>query len=253
LLEVDGQPVGDLAPLEVRRRLAGAPGTEVALLLRRGPSDLFRLSLLRAAIPPPAVEGRRLGDDVVLLRLRAFPEGSGREVERQLALLRAGGRIGGLILDLRDNPGGVLDEAVHVADLWLRDGVIVSVEGPRKDTTRANAHPKGTEPDYPLVVLVNGRSASAAEVLAAALQEHGRAPVLGTQTFGKGSVQTVIELADGSALKLTVARYLTPKGRSLEGTGITPDQFVPPGPYGDDEGDPGRDRPLQAALQRLHR
>jgi len=131
------------------------------------------------------------------------------------------------VLDLRHNPGGLLDQAVKVADRFLDGGVIVTTKGRGgKHVEVEKAHPKGTEPRYPMVVLVDGGTASASEIVAGALQDSGRAVVIGTRTFGKGSVQTVIELEDGSGLKLTVARYYTPSGRSIQERGIEPDLWV---------------------------
>ncbi|MCW9049341.1 MAG: S41 family peptidase, partial [Deltaproteobacteria bacterium] len=140
----------------------------------------------------------------------------------------------GVILDLRNNPGGLLDQAVAVADLFLVDGLIVYTEGRDAEAQlKFSAVQTDTEPGYPMVVLINGGSASAAEIVAGALQDHGRAIILGEQSFGKGSVQTIIPLGDGSGLRLTTARYFTPSGRSIQARGITPDiiasqKFLPP-------------------------
>ena len=134
-----------------------------------------------------------------------------------------GGPIQGLVLDLRNNPGGLLEQAVKVADRFLSRGVIVTTESRGKQPEVEQAHEKDTEPGYPVVLLVNRGSASASEIVAGALQDHGRAVVAGVRTYGKGSVQTVVELEDGSALKLTVARYFTPNHRSIQERGITPD------------------------------
>ncbi|MEM7711081.1 MAG: S41 family peptidase, partial [Pseudomonadota bacterium] len=161
------------------------------------------------------------------VRVRLFTDQTSEDLEQALAGLRASGSLAGLVVDLRDNPGGLLKQAVRVVDLWLADGVIVSTEGRQRPPELEMAHPKGTEPDYPIVALVNGGTASAAEIVAGALQDHDRARLIGTQTFGKGSVQTVIEMEDRSALKLTIARYFTPNRRSISGVGITPDQVVP--------------------------
>lgn len=166
---------------------------------------------------------------LILVRVRAFPDATGGMVERALAEGRSalGGPLGGLVLDLRDNPGGLVDEAAAVADLFLQAGVIVTEEGRgRGNVDVLRAHAKGTEPAYPLVVLVNRNTASAAEIVAGALQDHGRAVLMGTRTFGKGSVQSIIELGDGSALKLTVARYYTPRHRTIHQVGITPEVEV---------------------------
>jgi carboxyl-terminal processing protease len=162
--------------------------------------------------------------------VKQFQEKTDQEVVSALARIRASsadGRIHGLVLDLRGNPGGLLDQAVRVADLFLSSGVIVSTVGRGGRKLEENvAHPSGTWEGFPMVCLVNGSSASASEIVAGALQDHGRAVVVGTTTFGKGSVQSVIELDDGSGLKLTIARYLTPNGRSIQEKGISPDLTV---------------------------
>ena len=197
-----------------------------------------------------SVEGRRLPDGTTVLRLRTFTERTFEDTRDQLATLSAERPIRGLVIDLRDNPGGLLDEAVRVADLWLERGVIVTTETRGRSPVVEMAHPRRTEPPYPIVILVNGGTASAAEILTGALQDHGRATVVGTQTFGKGSVQTMIELEDRSALRLTVAHYFTPQHRSIQGSGITPDQVVPPRGI---DGDPAADPQLRAARQILAR
>ena len=162
------------------------------------------------------------------VRIRSFQDRTDRELRQALdgARKEIGGPIQGLVLDLRNNPGGLLEQAVKVADRFLAKGVIVTTEARGKPPEVEEAHEKDTEPGYPIVLLVNRGSASASEIVAGALQDHGRAVVAGSQTFGKGSVQTVVELEDGSALKLTVARYFTPKHRSIQERGITPDVVV---------------------------
>jgi carboxyl-terminal processing protease len=139
------------------------------------------------------------------------------------------GSLRGLILDLRNNPGGLLDQAVKVSDIFLPGGLIVYTEGREEGAQmKFSAHPNNTEDDFPMVVLINGGSASASEIVAGALQDHGRAVVMGTQSFGKGSVQTIIPLTDDSGLRLTTARYYTPNGTSIQATGIIPDILVNP-------------------------
>ncbi|GAC1602846.1 MAG: hypothetical protein NVS4B10_15160 [Myxococcales bacterium] len=163
---------------------------------------------------------------------------------------RAGGSLKGLVLDLRHNPGGLLDQAVKVADRFLVGGVIVTTKGRggrHVEVERARA--RDTEPNYPLVVLVDGGTASASEIVAGALQDHGRGVVMGTQTFGKGSVQQVIELDDGSGLKLTTARYYTPSGRSIQERGISPDVVVKPSATAQAEDDAVREKNLPHHFQ----
>jgi carboxyl-terminal processing protease len=203
------------------------------------------LVLEREVVPPPSVLARWLEHDVAYVRLKTFSETSASEVEDALERFSRERRIDRLILDLRGNSGGLLDQAVRIADFWIRDGVIVSTtgRGQRHDVERA--HPVGTQRDYPMVVLVDEETASASEVLAGALQDHERARIMGSRTYGKGSVQTIIELEDGSALRLTVARYRTPRGRALHGTGLTPDLPFSAEPLA------GRDRALEAAVAHL--
>ena len=240
IVAVEGQPVAALSLAEVVRRIKGRAGTAVTLGVIRGRTDKAEaLAVVRDRIRVISVDARRLRDGYVYVRIKAFTERTSHELRRALDALTAAGPVRGLVLDMRDNPGGLLDEAVRVADTWLQDGVIVSTEGRTGPPEVEVAHPKDTEPDYPVVALVNGGTASSAEIVAGALQDHRRAVVLGTQTFGKGSVQTVIELEDHSALKLTIARYFTPAHRSIQGTGITPDVVVPSRPAGPPPPDPG--------------
>jgi carboxyl-terminal processing protease len=178
------------------------------------------------------VEEVLLAGQVGYVRIRSFQDRTDDELAGALARLSKAsahkkGRLRGVVLDLRDNPGGLLDEGVRVADRFLEHGIIVRTEG--RDVRQnevQNAHERGTEPTYPLVVLVNGGTASASEIVAGAVQDHGRGVVVGTATYGKGSVQTLIGLQDGSGLKMTIARYYTPTGRSIQSTGITPDVLV---------------------------
>lgn len=257
---VDDTSVSTLSLSEIVRRIKGVAGTTVQLeVLRARQARVEQIRVVRDQIQVAAVIGETLGDGYGYIRIRTFSERTSRELEKTLSRLRQLGVIKGLVLDLRDNPGGLLDEAVRVSDTWLRAGVIVSTEGRHRDPEVELAHPKGTEPGYPIVLLVNGGTASASEIVAGAMQDHDRGVVLGTQTFGKGSVQTMIELEDGSALKLTIARYFTPDHRSIQGSGITPDVVVPREPHtlktSDDVGEHGlkEDNQVQAALAVLRR
>jgi len=200
-------------------------------LMRAGFQQPQDIVLLRDHVRIVSVQGALYGG-IGWVRLKNFQERTDASLKRELDRLRTenGGReLSGLVLDLRNNPGGLLDQAVAVSDRFLPGRLtIVSTRGRAgRSLTEEKSKDPGTEPDYPMVVLVNAGSASASEVVAGALQDHGRATVLGTQTFGKGSVQTVIELEDGSGLKLTIARYYTPKGRSIQERGIEPDFEVP--------------------------
>jgi carboxyl-terminal processing protease len=163
------------------------------------------------------------------IRLSQFQEKTDSEFEKALKALEeeSKGTLKGLVLDLRNNPGGLLDQAVKISDRFIESGLIVSIDGRREEVKQKwNARSEGTITRYPLVVIVNGGSASGAEIVAGAIQDHGRGILIGTQTFGKGSVQTIIPLKDGSGLRLTTARYYTPSGRSIQAKGIVPDIIV---------------------------
>jgi carboxyl-terminal processing protease len=230
IVAIDGKPTKGRPSAETSSRLRGKPGTEVKVsVARKGWDEPHPIVLIRELIHVQAVETRLLEPGVGYVRLKQFQERTDEEVLAGLTRLRAdsGGGLNGLVLDLRGNPGGLLDQAVKVADLFLETGVIVSTVGRGgKKLEEERAHEAGTWEGFPMVVLVNGGSASASEIVAGALQDNGRALVIGTQTFGKGSVQSVYELVDGSGLKLTIARYYTPSGRSIQEKGISPDVVV---------------------------
>ncbi len=231
-LALGGRGARDLRLSEAVRIMRGEPGSPVTVRIRReNVEDSIELTITREIIRVDAVETRVLPDRAVYIRVRSFQETATDEVRRALdaavASTREAGGVSGVLLDLRGNPGGLLDEAVRISDEFLTDGVIVSTRG--RDGVvlgEARAERAGTRPDWPVVVLVDYYSASAAEIVAGALQDHHRAVIVGTTTWGKGSVQNVIELPDGSALKLTVARYFTPSGRTIQARGIEPDVRV---------------------------
>jgi carboxyl-terminal processing protease len=207
--------------------MRGKRGTAITIrIYREGFERPQPYTIMRDVVKVASVEGRALEPGYGYIRLRSFQERTARDLEKTLAKVRkeAGGPLRGLVLDLRDDPGGLLDQAVRVADLWVGDGVIVQTKG-RVESQQQDFKGQldGTEPEYPLVVLVNAGSASASEIVAGALQDHGRALLVGTQTFGKGSVQTVFPLEDGSGLRLTTALYYTPSGHSIQEVGITPE------------------------------
>jgi carboxyl-terminal processing protease len=238
ILSIDGDTTRDMTLGEALRRMRGAPGTKVVLeIMREGFQAPLKLTLVRDRVRMQSVEWRPLDAErrLVYVRVKAFQDRTDRAIRKALDDARVAfkGEIEGMVLDLRNNPGGLLQQAVRVADLWLTQGIIVSVEGrSRSNIEIERAREKDTEPGYPIVILVNKGTASASEIVAGALQDHGRAVLLGATTFGKGSVQSIIELEDGSGLKLTVARYFTPKHRSIHGQGIKPDISVevPPPP-----------------------
>ena len=228
IVAVDGSPTKEMPVGEATRRMKGAAGSQVVLTIERaGLQEPRVFTLVRDHVRTTSVDWRLLdrGAGTVYVRIRTFQDRTDRELRQALdgARKEIGGPIQGLILDLRNNPGGLLDQAVRVADRFLSKGVIVTTEARGKQPEVEEAHEKDTEPGYPVVLLVNRGSASASEIVAGALQDQGRAVLVGSQTFGKGSVQTVVELDDGSALKLTVARYFTPSHRSIQDRGVTPD------------------------------
>ena len=214
ITKIDGRPTRSMRMEEALARMRGKKGSQVAIAVERsGPkgwTEPRSLQLVREWIKIDNVSSKLLDGKIGYLRIKQFSENTDRDVERELAKLERAaedGKLVGLVLDLRNNPGGLLDQAVRVADLFLDSGLIVRTEGrDRRVLDEEMAHVKGTRTTLPVVALVNAGSASAAEIVAGALQDHKRAAILGTQTFGKGSVQTVIELEDGSALKLTIAR-----------------------------------------------
>lgn len=212
-------------------RMRGKRGTQVHLqVARKGWPEPRSFTLLRDEIHIENIAARMLEPGYGWVRVKQFSESTARDLETAIDKLdhdAPGGKLRGLVLDLRNNPGGLLDEAVRVADLFIETGLIVKTEGKGgRVIDEEKAHLHGTKVGFPIICLVNGGSASASEIVAGALQDHNRAVIMGTQTFGKGSVQTVIELDDGSALKLTIARYYTPNGRSIQEHGITPDVVV---------------------------
>jgi carboxyl-terminal processing protease len=220
-------------PLEdAVRRLRGPPGSTVQVWVVRegtgGWSTPRRFDLVRAVIHIRSVESRMLGDGIGYISINSFQGNTFEDMQRALAQLHAQG-MRGLVLDLRDDPGGLLDQAVRVADAFLESGIIVttsSSDPSQRDERRARR--EGTEPNYPMIVLVNGGSASASEIVAGALKNHDRALIVGQRTFGKGSVQVLYNYDDGSALKLTIAQYLTPGEVSIQGIGIVPDIAIDP-------------------------
>ncbi len=213
--------------------MRGKKGTEITIeIFRAGFEEPRSFTLRRDVVQLASVEGELLQPGYGYLRIRAFQERTGEDVGKVLReiLEEAGGSLSGLVVDLRDNPGGLLNQAVDVADHWLSSGLIVYTKG-REDSQRQDfmARPGEDENAYPIVVLVNGGSASASEIVAGALQDQSRALVLGIETFGKGSVQTVYPLEGGAGLRLTTALYYTPSGRSIQEVGIVPDIEVRPG------------------------
>lgn len=227
VIAIDGTPIDQIKATDASELMRGKPDTKIKLTIRRkGEEKPLDFVLVREIIKVKSVRSVELGNKMVYARISSFQDNTSDELK---AILEKNAKdLRGLVLDLRDNPGGLLDQAVQVADLFIESGVIVSTVGrTSKDVEREFAHKKGTYTDIPLVVLINGGSASASEIVAGALQDHERALIMGTTSFGKGSVQTLVSLPDHSGLKITVARYYTPKDRSIQAKGISPDMYVP--------------------------
>ena len=227
IVKVDGTPTEDLR--DAVKRMRGPKGTTVDItILRQGASEPLEFSLVRDVIPIYSVKAELLKPGYGYVWITNFRENTTDDlIEALEALESADVPMKGLVLDLRDNPGGILNQAIEVSDLFLEEGEILSIKGRDGRNTKVfKAHSDEVKRDYPIVVLINGGSASASEIVAGALQDQKRALILGTTSFGKGSVQTVETLRDGYGLKFTIARYYTPSGRSIQAKGVEPDVVV---------------------------
>jgi carboxyl-terminal processing protease len=256
VLAVDGRKVRGRRLDRSIQALDGPPGTEVTVRFRSDQMPARDLTLQRVSLPARSVRGELLPGGIALLTLDRFTIATTGEFERRLDSLReqAGERLSGLVIDLRNNLGGVIKPAAEIADGFLDEGLVVYTRG-RYPASQLEyqALPGQWAPDVPLVVLVNGQSASASEILAGALRDHERALLVGARTYGKGTVQSIVELRNGSALKLTTARYYTPSGKSFDGRGIDPDVFIPAEEKAQSEGDRGADETLEKALELLRK
>jgi carboxyl-terminal processing protease len=229
IIKVDGEETKSMMLWEAVKMMRGKKGTEVVItVMRKGVPDLIDFTLVRDIIPLESVRAHLLKPGYGYIRITNFREKTAQDVMEALEEMGQDKTpLQGLILDLRDNPGGLLDQAIDVADIFLDTGPIVSIKGRREAHSKTyTAHKNKIKRPYPVVLLINGGSASASEIVAGALQDHGRCVVLGTTSFGKGSVQTVEPLRDGSGLKLTIARYYTPNGNAIQASGIVPDVVV---------------------------
>ena len=231
-LGIEGMDARDIRLYDAVRLIRGEAGTQVTVTIRReGIEKAIERKLTRAFIDVDPIDLRHLENRIVYVRVRAFQEDTAELLSEALdqavmALHRKGG-VEGLLLDLRDNGGGLLREAVLVSDEFLSSGVVLTTRGRGGELIQTfSARRGGTRPKWPMVILINEQTASAAEIVAGALSDQKRAVLVGTRTFGKGSVQNIFELPDGSALKLTIARYYTPSGRSIQAEGISPDILV---------------------------
>jgi carboxyl-terminal processing protease len=228
IVKVDGESTKELSLIDAVKKLRGPEGTAVTIsIMRQGFTEPKDFTLSRAVIQIKSVRWTKLQDDVGYIKLRSFQKNSAEELEDALQDLGEQ-KIHSLILDLRNNPGGLLEQAVAVSDLFLEGGKLIVYTKGRLASQSMKGYSKndGFHVSYPLAIVINGGSASASEIVAGALQDLGRATVFGTQSFGKGSVQTIIPLSDGSGLRLTTAKYYTPSGREIHGKGIIPDVIV---------------------------
>lgn len=229
IVKIGDKSTKDMTLIEAVKLLRGEKGTQVKItIFREGWTQTKDFTLTRDVIPIKSVRWQRLEDGYGYVRISNFQTNTTSDFEKALSELEGKNGLKGLILDLRNDPGGLLDQAVSVSNEFIDSGLIVYTDGRMADQKmRFEAHPKKHIRKYPIVVLVNEGTASASEIVAGALQDHRRAIIMGTQTFGKGSVQTIIPMDDGSAVRLTTARYYTPNGRSIQAKGITPDIIVP--------------------------
>lgn len=226
VVAVDGKSTKGLSLVEASQLMRGKKGTKTVLSIVRDDEDKpMDFTITRGSVKIRSVKQTDLGDGLLYIKITSFIEGTAKDLEKFLSdYTKKNKEIRGVVIDLRRNPGGLLDQAVKVSDLFLREGVIVSTIGrdqSKKEVTQATGRAKYSQ--FPVIVLMNEYSASASEIVAGALQDNKRAIIMGQKSFGKGSVQSVIKLGDGSGLKLTVARYYTPSGKSIQAEGITPD------------------------------
>ncbi len=229
IVKIEGLTTKDMQLAEAVKRMRGKPGSKIIIsIMREGLPEPKDVPIIREQIRVQSVKSSQLEPGIEYIRLRQFQEQTANDLENALEKYIKNGKVQGLVLDLRNNPGGLLTSAVEVSEKFLDSGkLVVYTEGRvRNQNMRFQSNSKRVFTDFPMVVLVNQGSASASEIVAGALQDWGRAVVLGSQSFGKGSVQTIIPLSDGSGLRLTTAKYFTPKGRSIHGKGITPDILV---------------------------
>jgi len=231
IVKINGELTKDMTLMEAVHKMRGPKGTKVTLtIMRKGWKAPKDFEIIRDIISIRSVRSKVLEPSYAYVRITSFQSSTAKDLRKTLKKLEKGSKthtLKGLILDLRNNPGGLLDQAVEVSDIFLDKGLIVYTKGRLKNQQMEfAAHKNETPHNYPIIVLVNEGTASASEIVAGALQDHKRALILGVKTFGKGSVQTVIPLRDGSAMRLTTALYYTPSGRSIQATGIEPDIVV---------------------------
>ncbi|MCL7488272.1 MAG: S41 family peptidase [Desulfobulbaceae bacterium] len=246
IIKIGDEPTKNMTLMDAVKRLRGKQGTSVTISVFRADwQELKEFIIVRDEIPMHSVKSMELEPGLLYVRISNFQANTTTELLDALRSQQKNTPISGLILDLRNNPGGLLDQSVKVADIFLDSGVIVSTKGRQTDQDMVfEAYPDKEQYQVPIIVLVNSGSASASEIVAGALQDHKRAIVLGTETFGKGSVQTIIPMPDGAGLRLTTAKYYTPSGDSIQATGIKPDIIVPFIPANGDEDNGQNDHSL---------
>ena len=228
IIKVEEESTKDMTLMDAVKRIRGPKGSKVNLtIMRKGEAEPLDFAITRDVIPLKSVRNYLLTPEIGYVRISNFQGKTSKDLSKAMEKLEDKRQLKGLILDLRNNPGGLLSQAIKVSDIFLDSGVIVSTRGRNEaQNMKVLAHKNEKERKYPIIVLVNEGSASAAEIVAGALQDNKRALILGTKTFGKGSVQTIIPLDDGSGLKLTTAQYFTPSGRVIQAEGIKPDIVV---------------------------
>lgn len=229
ILKIEGESTKNITLMDAVKKLRGPKGTDVTISIHReGWTQLEDVVLTRDDIPLLSVKSKILEPGYGYLRIRSFQTNTTRDFKEALQQMTKDQALKGLVLDLRNNPGGLLEQSVRISDIFLDEGLIVYTKARRKDNNLSySAHKDFVKYKFPIVVLVNEGSASASEIVAGALQDHKRALILGAQTFGKGSVQTIHPMENGAGVRLTTALYFTPSGRSIQATGITPDIIVP--------------------------
>ncbi|HDH00542.1 MAG TPA: S41 family peptidase, partial [Nitrospirae bacterium] len=254
IIKIDGESTKDMSLNDAVTKLRGKKGTSVTITISR--KDLQKpkdITIVRDIIKIKSVKSRVIDETIGYVKLTQFQERTAADLKKVMRELRKQ-ELEGFILDLRNNPGGLLNVSIDVASQFLPpDTLVVYIKDKSGERLEYRTRNRSLEFDYPMIVLVNGGSASASEIVAGALQDWGKAVILGTQTFGKGSVQTVIPLSDGSGLRLTTARYYTPKDRSIQATGIEPDIVVSQGPNGKGKFHPTiREKDLKGHLENEH-
>ncbi len=233
IVRIENNSTKNMTLMDAVKQLRGKKGTKVNITIhRKSVQGLQEISIVRDNIPVHSVKSLELEPGFSMIRISNFQANTTKDFKKALQKAQKNQPVKGLILDLRDNPGGLLDQAIKISDVFLNQGIIVSTRGrnPQQDTI-FSAHKNSDIYDFPIIVLVNEGSASASEIVAGALQDHRRAIILGTETFGKGSVQTIIPMPEGAGLRLTTAKYYTPSGDSIQATGIKPDvtvEFIAP-------------------------